>query len=60
LDLALSARTSFVLGFGCPQNLGGAKVVLTGSDLARIEQALSHIRVQGARYPASHQNLINR
>jgi aryl-alcohol dehydrogenase-like predicted oxidoreductase len=42
------------------ENLGGAKVVLTGSDLARIEQALSHIKVQGARYPASHQNLINR
>ena len=40
------------------ENLGGANVVLTAGDLARIEQALSHIKVQGARYPASHQNLI--
>ncbi len=42
------------------ENLGGADLVLTGDDLARIEQALSGIQVVGERYPASHQNLINR
>ena len=42
------------------ENLGGADVVLTADDLARIEQALSGIQVVGERYPASHQNLINR
>ena len=42
------------------ENLGGADVVLTGADLARIAQALRTIKVQGDRYPASHQRLINR
>jgi aryl-alcohol dehydrogenase-like predicted oxidoreductase len=42
------------------ENLGGADVVLTADDLARIEQALSGIQVVGERYPASHQSLINR
>ena len=42
------------------ENLGGADVVLTADDLARIEQALSGIQVVGERYPASHQTLINR
>ena len=42
------------------ENLGGADVVLTGGDLARIDQALGGIKVVGERYPASHQNLINR
>jgi aryl-alcohol dehydrogenase-like predicted oxidoreductase len=42
------------------ENLGGADVVLTSDDLASIKQALSRIEVQGDRYAASHQNLINR
>ena len=42
------------------ENLGGADVELTGDDLARIADALGHIEVQGERYPASHQRLINR
>ena len=42
------------------EDLGGADLVLTGDDLARIEQALEHIEVVGERYPASHQSLINR
>jgi len=42
------------------ENLGGADVNLTVDDLTRIEQALNKITLQGDRYPASHQNLINR
>ncbi|WP_174278343.1 aldo/keto reductase [Sphingomonas bacterium] len=42
------------------ENLGGADVVLTSEDLTRIQQALGTIEVQGDRYPASHQRLINR
>jgi len=42
------------------ENLGGADVSLTVDDLTRIEQALNGITLQGDRYPASYQNLINR
>ena len=42
------------------ENLGGADVELTSDDLTRIEAALGRIKVQGDRYPASHQRLINR
>lgn len=42
------------------ENLGGADVILTQDDLARIERSLNDIPLQGARYPASYQNLINR
>lgn len=42
------------------ENLGAADVELTSGDLARIGQALDRIEVQGERYPASHQRLINR
>lgn len=42
------------------ENLGGADVELTSDDLVRIGQALDRIEVQGERYPASHQRLINR
>jgi len=42
------------------ENLGGADVELTSDDLARIEQALNRIQLQGERYPASHQRFINR
>lgn len=45
---------------GLEENLGGADVELTSDDLARIGQALDRIEVQGERYPASHQRLINR
>ena len=42
------------------ENIGGADVMLTDEDLARIEHALAGIEIQGDRYPASHQRLINR
>lgn len=42
------------------ENLGSADVELTSDDLARIEQALNRIQLQGERYPASHQRFINR
>ncbi|QIJ73180.1 aldo/keto reductase [Methylobacterium sp. NI91] len=42
------------------ENLGGASVELTGDDLARIEGTLATVQVQGDRYPASHQTLVNR
>ncbi|AXY24228.1 MAG: aldo/keto reductase [Komagataeibacter hansenii] len=42
------------------ENLGEADVSLTVDDLTRIEQALNGITLQGDRYPASYQNLINR
>ncbi|SMF89955.1 hypothetical protein SAMN02982917_6910 [Azospirillum oryzae] len=42
------------------ENLGGADVELTSDDLGRIEQALNRIQLQGERYPASYQRLINR
>jgi aryl-alcohol dehydrogenase-like predicted oxidoreductase len=35
------------------ENLGAADVELTGGDLARIEQALATVEVQGERYPAA-------
>lgn len=42
------------------ENLEGADVSLTVDDLTRIEEALNGITLQGDRYPASYQNLINR
>lgn len=42
------------------ENLGGADVELTADDLKAIRDAISAIDVQGDRYPASFQNLINR
>ena len=42
------------------ENLGGAEVNLTTEDLARIEKALATVTVQGDRYPASYQTLVNR
>jgi aryl-alcohol dehydrogenase-like predicted oxidoreductase len=42
------------------ENLVAASVELTEDDLARIGQALTTVQVQGERYPASHQGLINR
>jgi len=42
------------------ENLGGAAVELTAEDLKAIHAAISAIDVQGDRYPAQMQSLINR
>lgn len=42
------------------ENLGGASVVITDEDIARIAQALAGIEVQGERYNTSYQRLVNR
>ena len=42
------------------ENLGGAAVELTSGDLAAIHAAISVIEVQGARYSAQYQSLVNR
>jgi aryl-alcohol dehydrogenase-like predicted oxidoreductase len=42
------------------ENLGGADLMLTDQDLARITDALSGIEVHGERYAASHQQFVNR
>ena len=42
------------------ENLGGAEVELTAEDLKAIHDAISGIEVQGDRYPAHFQSLVNR
>ena len=42
------------------ENLGAADLEFTPDDLARIEDAVSGIEVQGARYPAQLQRLVGR
>lgn len=42
------------------ENLGGASVELDAADLKAIGDALKEIEVQGDRYSAQHQSLINR
>jgi aryl-alcohol dehydrogenase-like predicted oxidoreductase len=42
------------------ENLGGADVELTTDDLKAIHDAVSAIDVQGDRYPAQLQSLVNR
>ncbi|MGA2116214.1 MAG: aldo/keto reductase, partial [Bryobacteraceae bacterium] len=42
------------------ENLGGAQVELTSEDLKAIHDAISGIEVQGDRYPAQLQSLVNR
>jgi len=42
------------------ENLGAAEVELSASDLSEIEQALARVEVQGDRYSASWQALVNR
>ena len=42
------------------ENLGGASVELTAGDLKAIDDAISAIDVQGERYPAQLQSLVNR
>lgn len=42
------------------ENLGSAEIQLTADDLQQIEDALSQIEVQGARYPEHLQKLVGR
>jgi aryl-alcohol dehydrogenase-like predicted oxidoreductase len=42
------------------ENLGGADVELSSADLHEIEGALSKIEVQGDRYPAQMQKMVDR
>jgi aryl-alcohol dehydrogenase-like predicted oxidoreductase len=42
------------------ENLGAAEIELTADDLREIEEAASHITVQGARYPAHLQQRVSR
>jgi len=42
------------------ENLGALHVELTPEDLAAIQSASSHIKIEGERYPAFHQKLVGR
>ncbi len=42
------------------ENLGGATIELTREDVRALEEASSAIKVEGDRYPATHQRLIDR
>jgi aryl-alcohol dehydrogenase-like predicted oxidoreductase len=42
------------------ENLGAADLELTADDLAEIQDATTHIQVEGARYPEHLQRLIDR
>jgi len=42
------------------ENIGAANLHLSADDLKQIEDALSHITVEGARYPAHLQRLVGR
>ncbi len=42
------------------ENLGAAKVELTADDLYEIDNAVSQLDIQGERYPAAAQKMINR
>lgn len=42
------------------ENLGAAALTLTAEDLHRIEQALGKVEIQGTRYSAQMQQMINR
>jgi aryl-alcohol dehydrogenase-like predicted oxidoreductase len=42
------------------ENLGAANVELTADDLREIDDAVSKLTVQGERYPAAAQKMINR
>ncbi len=42
------------------ENLGSAELILNAKDLQQIQEALSKIEVQGARYQAHMQKLVNR
>jgi aryl-alcohol dehydrogenase-like predicted oxidoreductase len=42
------------------ENIGAANLELTPDDLRQLDEIASRIPVQGARYPDSHQRLVNR
>jgi aryl-alcohol dehydrogenase-like predicted oxidoreductase len=42
------------------ENLGAAEITLSENDLAKINEALSHIEVQGHRYSEQAQKMVNR
>jgi len=42
------------------ENLGGTSIELTTEDVRALEEASSGIKVEGDRYPATHQKLIDR
>jgi aryl-alcohol dehydrogenase-like predicted oxidoreductase len=42
------------------ENIGAAKLSLSSDDLKKIEDALSHITIEGARYPEHLQKLVGR
>lgn len=42
------------------ENIGGASIALSGNDLREINDAISNIEVQGARYPESLQKRIGK
>jgi aryl-alcohol dehydrogenase-like predicted oxidoreductase len=42
------------------ENIGAAKLSLGNDDLKQIEDALSHISIEGARYPEHLQRLVGR
>jgi aryl-alcohol dehydrogenase-like predicted oxidoreductase len=42
------------------ENIGAAKLSLSSNDLKKIEDALSHITIEGARYPEHLQKLVGR
>jgi aryl-alcohol dehydrogenase-like predicted oxidoreductase len=42
------------------ENIGAAAIELSADDVAKIEAALLHMKVQGDRYPAAMQALIDR
>jgi aryl-alcohol dehydrogenase-like predicted oxidoreductase len=42
------------------ENLGALKLELTADDVAALEDASSRIKIEGARYPEFHQQLVGR
>jgi aryl-alcohol dehydrogenase-like predicted oxidoreductase len=42
------------------ENIGAAAMALTPDDLREIDDAASHVTVQGARYPEYHESLTGR
>ena len=42
------------------ENLGAMQVELSREDVKALEDASSHIKLEGARYPESHQKLVGR
>jgi aryl-alcohol dehydrogenase-like predicted oxidoreductase len=42
------------------ENMGGVDISLTSSDLKEINDSLSEIEVQGARYPEQLQKMVGR